>query len=57
MQKDWYALKRSDIYELGGRSLLTNHHANSLSKAIMSTYPEYTWDENLFQEVHRIQFL
>eukprot|EP01114_Cavostelium_apophysatum_P009073 TRINITY_DN2214_c0_g1_i3.p1 TRINITY_DN2214_c0_g1~~TRINITY_DN2214_c0_g1_i3.p1 ORF type:complete len:535 (-),score=134.61 TRINITY_DN2214_c0_g1_i3:1649-3253(-) len=47
--EDWYEVKKSDFYRLGGGSLLRKYYRNSPALAISSTFPQYPWDLDRFR--------
>ena len=49
-KEDWYKVSFTDFVKMGGSALL-KYHDNSLTKAIMAIYPEYTWKPWRFQKI------
>ncbi len=45
---DWYAVKVTDMHELGAGGLINNYYQGSLMQALQSIYPHYPWEPKYF---------
>lgn len=43
--EDWYGVKRSDLENLGGATLVKYHYNGSVIRALLAVYPEHEWVE------------
>lgn len=48
--EDWYNIKRSDVVQLGGESLLTRYEG-SLYAALKTVYKDFDWNPTMFLKI------
>lgn len=48
---DWYQVTTNDVIKHGGSGLLSDWYGNSLSRALVSLFPEYDWKNWKFRQV------
>lgn len=53
---DWYQVSLEEVFEIGGTTLLTNYYGGSLSKALISLFPENNWEVWKFSQTTQVIF-